>query len=63
MTATMLSQPDMRELHMLMAKPDAVVPMAFGDDPQPGLATNRFSGDAVVFVSTVGFARRTAALQ
>jgi len=63
MTALPLVPPDPRELRTLMDKPDAVVTMAFGDDPQPGLTTDRFSGKAVVFVSTVGFAKRTAALQ
>jgi hypothetical protein len=63
MTATPFSQPDMRELRVLMDKPDAAVAMVFGDDPQPGLATDHFSGNAVVFVSTMTFAKRTAALQ
>jgi len=63
MTATPLVQPDMRELRSLMDKPDAVVTMAFGDDPQLGLATDHFGGSAVVFVSTVAFAKRTAALR
>jgi hypothetical protein len=63
MTATPLAQPDMRELRALMNKPDAVVAMTFGDDPQPGLSSDRFAGSAVVFVSTVTFAKRTAALR
>jgi uncharacterized protein YcbK (DUF882 family) len=63
MTATPLVQADMRELRTLMDKPDAVVTMAFSNDPQPGLVTDHFSGSAVVFVSTVAFAKRTAALR
>jgi hypothetical protein len=63
MTATLLGAPDMRELSPLMQKPDAVVTMVFGDDPNPGLTTDRFTGSAVVFVNTTGFAKRTAALQ
>ena len=63
MTATLLGPPDMRQLSPMMQKPDAVVTMAFGDDPNPGLTTDRFSGSAVVFVNTIGFAKHTAALQ
>jgi hypothetical protein len=62
MTATLLGQPDMRELQPLMEKPDTVVTMGFGVDPMPGLTTERFTGNAVVFVATTTFARRTAAL-
>jgi uncharacterized protein YcbK (DUF882 family) len=63
MTATVLGPPDMRELSPLMRKPDAVVTMTFGDEPNPGLASDRFGGTAVVFVPTIPFAKRTAALQ
>lgn len=63
MTATALGIPDMRQLRPLMDKPAAVVAMTFGDDPQPGLTAGRFSGSAVVFISTVAFDKRTAALQ
>jgi uncharacterized protein YcbK (DUF882 family) len=64
LTATVLGQSDMRELLPLMEKPDAVVTMGFGDDPNFGLATDRFTGAAVVFVPTTVFEKkRTAALQ
>jgi uncharacterized protein YcbK (DUF882 family) len=64
LTATVLGQSDMRELLPLMEKPDAVVTMGFGDDPNLGLATDRFTGVAVVFVPTTVFEKkRTAALQ
>jgi hypothetical protein len=64
LTATVLGQSDMRELLPLMEKPDAVVTMGFGDDPNLGLATDRFTGAAVVFVPTTVFEKkRTAALQ
>jgi uncharacterized protein YcbK (DUF882 family) len=63
LTATVLGQADMRELLPLMEKPDAVVTMGFGDDPNLGLATDRFTGAAVVFVPTTVFEKkRTAAL-
>jgi uncharacterized protein YcbK (DUF882 family) len=64
LTATVMGQADMRELQPLMDKPDAVVTMAFGDNPNLGLATDRFTGGAVVFVPTTIFEKRqTAALQ
>lgn len=63
MTATLLGQADMRELVPLMEKPEAVVTMTFGDDPQLGIASDHFSGSAVVFVPTQSFAKRTVALQ
>jgi hypothetical protein len=64
LTATVLGQSDMRELLPLMVKPDTVVTMGFGDDPNLGLATDRFTGAAVVFVPTTVFEKkRTAALQ
>jgi uncharacterized protein YcbK (DUF882 family) len=64
LTATVLGQSDMRELLPLMEKPDAVVTTGFGDDPNFGLATDRFTGAAVVFVPTTVFEKkRTAALQ
>ena len=64
LTATVMGQADMRELVPLMDKPDAVVTMAFGDDPNPGLSAERFTGTAVVFVPTTSFEKKqTAALQ
>ncbi len=64
LTATVMGQADMRELVPLMDKPDAVVTMAFGDNPNLGLSIDRFSGGAVVFVPTTIFEKKqTAALQ
>jgi hypothetical protein len=64
LTATVMGQADMRELQPLMDKPDAVVTMAFGDNPNLGLSTDRFTGGAVVFVPTTIFEKKqTAALQ
>jgi hypothetical protein len=64
LTATVMGQADMRELQPLMDKPDAVVTMAFGENPNLGLSTDRFSGGAVVFVPTTIFEKKqTAALQ
>jgi len=63
MTAMALGPPDMRELVPLMAKPDSIVAIKFGDDPNQGMATDHFSGSAVVFINTTAFVKRTAALQ
>jgi hypothetical protein len=37
--------------------------MAFSGDPNPGLMASRFSGQAVVFVTTTTFNARTAMLR
>jgi len=54
---------DFRSLASLMVKPSNSVMMTFAADPNPGLDHNRFSGTAIVFVSTVSYPTRTAALQ
>jgi uncharacterized protein YcbK (DUF882 family) len=62
-TATVIGQADMRELLPLMDKPDLVVTVTFGDNPNLGLNADRFTGGAVVFVPTTIFEKRqTAAL-
>jgi hypothetical protein len=63
MTSMALGPPDMRELTPMMHKPDSVVAISFGDDPNHGMATDHFSGSAVVFLNMTAFAKRTAALQ
>lgn len=63
LTATWFDAPDPRRLRALMLKPDMSVMMTFSDDPHLGMTTERFTGTAVVFMSTVTFTRRTAMLQ
>ena len=63
MTATLLGEADPLALRPLMQKPDAVVMMRFSDDPHLGMTADRFSGEAVVFISTMSVAKRTAALR
>jgi hypothetical protein len=63
LTITLLGARDYRRLEPLMRKPAHSVVMTFSDDPHLGLQHERFSGSAVVFVSTVTFSTRTAALQ
>jgi uncharacterized protein YcbK (DUF882 family) len=63
MTVTSFETPDFRELHAMMEKPASTLKMAFSSDPNAGLASDHFSGSAVVFLSTVNFLTRTASLQ
>ena len=64
MTVSQLRQSDPRLLRDLLYKPVRAVAMTFTDDPQAGMAADRFSGDAVVFVATVRFVpQQTASLQ
>jgi uncharacterized protein YcbK (DUF882 family) len=63
MTATLYGDPDFAELRTLMNKPTSTLVMSFGDEAYPGIAANRFSGDAVVFLTTHVFERRTASLR
>jgi len=50
-------------LAALMSKPANSVMMTFAADPEPGLSQDRFSGSAIVFVSTVTYPIRTADLR
>ena len=61
-TATLGSQ-DFRELTPLMSKPASSVMMTFSADPNLGLTHDRFSGSAIVFVSTVTYPTQTAWLR
>lgn len=54
---------DMRALQPLLRRPHEAVAMTFSNDPHGGMRTDRFSGSAVVFVSTATFTGRTAALR
>ncbi len=63
MSTGLLGAPDYRVLSPYLRKPDASVMMTFAQDPHLGMTTQKFAGTAVVFVSTVTFNQRTAALQ
>jgi uncharacterized protein YcbK (DUF882 family) len=64
LTTLALGARDFRTLAALMVKPRSAVMMTFSAEPNPGLNHERFSGPAVVFVSTVSYpATRTAILQ
>ena len=63
LSATLFNPPDPKELRPLMQKPGVALTLTFADDPMDGMVTDHFSGDAVVFLDTVSFVTRTAALQ
>jgi hypothetical protein len=63
LTTLALGARDFRSLAALMIKPRSAVMMTFAADPYPGLNHERFSGPAVVFISTVSYQTRTATLQ
>jgi hypothetical protein len=63
MTATLYGEPDFTELRALMNKPTTTIAMSFSSDPYPGISADRFSGEAVVFLTTYAFPQRTAWLR
>jgi uncharacterized protein YcbK (DUF882 family) len=63
LTTLALGARDFRSLAALMIKPRSAVVMTFAADPNPGLEHERFSGPAVVFVSTVTYSTRSAVLR
>jgi hypothetical protein len=63
LTTAALGARDLTSLAALMVKPKNSVMMAFAAEPNPGLEHDRFSGTAIVFVSTVSYPTRTALFQ
>ncbi len=63
LTTMTLGAADYRALAALMVKPSSAVVMTFAADPNPGLAADRFSGAAIVFVNTASYPTRTASLR
>jgi uncharacterized protein YcbK (DUF882 family) len=64
LTTLALGARDFRALAALIVKPRNAVMMTFAAEPNPGLDHERFSGPAVVFVSTVNYpTTRTAIVQ
>jgi uncharacterized protein YcbK (DUF882 family) len=61
MTSTRLGQLSPTWLRDLLHKPEQSVLMSFSADPQLGMETARFSGNAVVFVATATFTPQTTA--
>ncbi len=62
LTTLALGAHDFRTLAALMVKPTTSVAMTFSTDPNGGLANDHFSGAAIVFVSTLNYPARSAAL-
>jgi hypothetical protein len=64
MTVSQLRQNDPRLLRGLLHKPARAVAMRFAENPQAGMTSDRFSGQAVVFVATERFVpQQTASLE
>jgi hypothetical protein len=63
MSTGLLGSPDYRVLSPYLRKPDTAVMMTFSQDPYLGMTTAKFAGTPVVFVPTVTFSQRTAALR
>jgi hypothetical protein len=63
MNTSLLGSIDYRALGPYLRKPESAIMMTFAPDPYLGMTTDRFSGNAVVFVSTVTFRQRTASLR
>ncbi len=61
MTSTRLGELSPAWLQELLHRPEQSVLMSFSADPQLGMATDRFSGNAVVFLATATFTPQTTA--
>jgi uncharacterized protein YcbK (DUF882 family) len=62
LTTIALGVGDLRSLAAMMVKPASAVFMTFTADPNPGLDHDRFAGSAIVFLPTVNYPGRSAAL-
>ena len=63
MSTSQFGAADYRTLSPYLRKPAMSVMMTFCDDPYLGMSAAKFSGTAVVFMSTVTFYQQTALLQ
>ena len=63
MSTSLYGAPDIGMVRQHMQKPTTSVMMTFSDDPHLGMTSDQFKGNAVVFVATVTFRQRTAALR
>jgi uncharacterized protein YcbK (DUF882 family) len=62
-SVTLMGDVDMTAMRAYFIKPQAVVAMAFTDDPMQGLSCDSFSGSATTKLETTSFVVRTAALR
>jgi uncharacterized protein YcbK (DUF882 family) len=63
LTTIALGVGDLRSLAAMMVKPASAVYTTFAADPNPGLDHDHFAGSAIVFLPTVNYPGRTAAMQ
>jgi uncharacterized protein YcbK (DUF882 family) len=63
LTTIALGVGDLRSLAAMMVKPSSAVFITFAAEPNPGLDHDRFAGSAIVFLPTVNYPGRSAALQ
>ena len=63
LTTIALGVGDLRSLSEMMVKPSSAVFTTFAVEPNPGLDHNHFAGAAIVFLPTVNYPGRAAALQ
>jgi uncharacterized protein YcbK (DUF882 family) len=62
MSATVLGDADMTLMRVYFIKPEAVITMNFAEDPQMGLASDRFTGSVTDELPTQSFVMRNASL-
>jgi hypothetical protein len=63
MSVSAMGDPDLTLMRSYFVKPQIAVTMAFSDDPQLGLVSDRFTGPAIAKLATQSFAMRTASLR
>ena len=63
MKTTLFGMQDFRNLGAYLQKPASSVVMTFSGDPYLGMSSEKFGGSAIVFMSTITFKTRTAALR
>jgi uncharacterized protein YcbK (DUF882 family) len=63
MNTTVLGDADMSLLRVYFAKPQAAIAIAFSDDPQMGMLSDRFTGSATARLATQSFVTQTASLR
>jgi hypothetical protein len=63
MNTTVLGDADMSLLRVYFAKPQAAIAIAFSDDPQMGMLSDRFTGSATARLATQSFITQTASLR
>jgi uncharacterized protein YcbK (DUF882 family) len=63
MWVSLFATPDFSNFGELVQKPVATMAMSFTQDPHFGMTTEKFTGNAVFFLSTSAFGGRTASLK